>query len=132
MDKCIDGITQIKSLGLDELSQTINDTIEKRQAEVPFAEEIIVKHKKEFGVWASNQIFADLTKSFKAQMLEIKNTEIEYHKKKLSDPNEEHLNAISDRIIQKITTKLVTQLKDEKDEIQRMSQISLIKNMFNL
>lgn len=132
VDKCIDGIDHVKSLGLDELSQTINKTIVKRQAEIPFAEEIITKHKKEFGAWATNQIFADLTKAFKAQMLDIKTTEIEYHKKKLTDPNENHLNAISDRIIQKITTKLVTQLKDEKDEIQRMSQISLIKNMFNL
>jgi glutamyl-tRNA reductase len=132
VDKCIDSIGHIKSLGLDELSQTINQTITKRRAEIPSAETIITKHKKEFGAWASNQIFADVTKAFKTQMLNIKTDEIEYQKKKLTDANEDHLNAISDRIIQKITTKLVTQLKDEKDEIQRMSQISLIKNMFNL
>ena len=48
VDKSINELAHVKSLGLDELSQTINKTIAKRQAEIPFAEEIITKHKKEY------------------------------------------------------------------------------------
>lgn len=124
--------SNITTVGLDELSKTINKTIAVRQNEIPHAKEIIKQHLLEFEEWASHQVFADLTKSFKQKMVEIKSTEIEYHKKKLDNPNEDHLHAISDRIIQKITGNLVTQLKGEKNESERQAQMNLIKQMFKL
>jgi glutamyl-tRNA reductase len=122
----------VKSIGLDELSKTINKTISNRKNEVPFARSIIKTHLNEFEEWSSHQIFADLTKSFKHEMLIMKDAEIDFQKKKLDNANEEHLNAISDRIIQKITTRFITQLKSTTDEQERLSQINLVKNMFNL
>lgn len=132
VDENVNVHKHITSIGLDELSKTINETMSVRQNEVPFAIEVINKYFSEFEEWASHQIFSDLTKSFKNEMLSIKDVEIEYHKKKLEDPNEDHLHAISDRLIQKITTRLVTQLKNEKNEKQRLEQIKLIKDMFKL
>ena len=58
--------------------------------------------------------------------------EVAYHKKKLDNPNEDHLHAISDRIIQKLTSRLVTQLKNETNENARLTQMNLIKQMFKL
>lgn len=125
-------LKNVKCIRLDELSKTINSTIEKRKQQIPLAQQIIEQQLKEFEEWASHQVFADLTKSFKQKMIDIKSIEIEYHKKKLNQPNEEHLNAISDRLIQKITSQMVTHLKNEKDEQQRLSQMKLIKEMFKL
>ena len=71
-------------------------------------------------------------KSFKNKMIDIKSNEIEYHKKKLENPNEQHLNAISDRIIQKFTGKIVTQLKNETCEQTRLQKMNLLKEMFDL
>jgi glutamyl-tRNA reductase len=125
-------LSNVKSIGLDELSKTINSTIENRKQQIPLAEKIISNHIGEFEEWASHQVFADLTKSFKQKMVDIKSNEIEYHKKKLTNPNEEHLNAISDRLIQKITSQLVTHFKNETNDDQRKVQMELIKDMFKL
>lgn len=128
----VDELSNVKRIGLDELSKTINSTIENRKQQIPLAEIIISNHINEFKEWASHQVFADLTKSFKQKMVDIKSCEIEYHKKKLKNPNEEHLNAISDRLIQKITGQLVTHLKNEVNDDQRKVQMELIKDMFKL
>jgi len=122
----------VTKLGLDELSKTINETIATRQQEVPTALKIIEKYENEFDAWFSHQVFADLTKSFKNKMIDIKTNEIAYHKKKLDTPNEEHLHAISDRIIQKLTSKVVTHLKKESNRENQLAQIDLIKQMFQL
>jgi len=130
-----DNVTALENttlIGLDELSKTINKTLASRQKEIPFAEQIITINLKEFEEWASHQVFADLTKSFKQKMIDIKSTEIEFQKKKLDNPNEDHLHAISDRIIQKLTGKLVTQLKNDTCEQSRLSKMALIKDMFEL
>jgi len=132
VDSDIIDLENITSIGLDELSKTINKTIETRQKQIPKALEIIDEEFIEFEKWASHQIFADLTKSFKNEMVSIKNNEVQYHKKKLDNPNEDHLHAISDRIIQKLTSRLVTQLKNETNEQNRLDQMSLIKQMFKL
>jgi len=128
----VNELEHVSLIGLDELSKTINETIATRQKEIPKAKVIITEQLVEFEEWASHQVFAELTKSFKNEMVSIKNSEVEYHKKKLNNPNEDHLHAISDRIIQKLTSRLVTQLKNEKDEQVRLSQMSLIKQMFKL
>lgn len=132
VDESVSKMKGITCVGLDELSQTINETMEARQNDIPLAESIIQKFLADFDEWASQQVFSNLTKAFKNQMISIKTDEIEYHKKKLDNPNEDHLHAISDRIIQKLTTRLVTQLKSEKDEEARLKQMSLIKDMFKL
>lgn len=128
----VNSLDHITSIGLDELSKTINKTIENRQKEIPKAHLIINEQLLEFEEWASHQVFANLTKSFKSEMVSIKNSEVEYHKKKLENPNEDHLHAISDRIIQKLTSRLVTQLKSETCEETRLNKMDLIKQMFKL
>ncbi len=128
----VDELNNVKTIGLDELSKTINTTMQNRQKQIPLAEKIIANHLFEFEEWASHQVFADLTKSFKQKMVDIKSVEIEYHKKKLDNPNEDHLNAISDRIIQKMTGKLVTQLKNDTNEQSRLNKMNLLKEMFDL
>ena len=128
----VNGLSNVKSIGLDELSKTINATMENRKQQIPLAEVIIIEQLSEFEEWASHQVFSDLTKSFKNKMVEIKSTEIAYHKKKLDNPNEDHLHAISDRLIQKITGKLVKQLKNETCEQTRLKKMDLLKEMFDL
>lgn len=130
--KNITELSHVRRIGLDELSKTINQTKKNRMQQVPLAETIIKTHMEEFEKWASHQVFSDLTKSFKQKMVDIKKVEVEYHKKKLNNPNEEHLDAISNRLIQKITGKLVTQLKKENCEQTRQQKMNLIKEMFDL
>jgi len=125
-------LPNVNLMGLDELSKTINSTLSNRQSEVPAALAIIDKHLEDFKTWDSHQEFSEITLAFKKKMLTIKDNEIAFQKKKLDNPNEAHLHAISDRLIQKITTRFITHLKEEESEIIKSERIELIKNIFDL
>ena len=125
-------LDNVTLMGLDELSKTINSTLNNRKSEVPTALAIIDKHVEGFKTWDSHQQFSEITVAFKEKMLTIKDNEIAFQKKKLDNPNEDHLHAISDRLIQKITTRFITHLKEEESEIIKSERIELIKNIFDL
>ena len=63
-------------------------------------------------------------------MKTIKEEELDYQSKKLSDFNADHADAISDRIIQKITKQFANHLKDE--EVDSDSSLQLIQKVFQL
>ena len=128
----VEALDYVNFMGLDDLSKTINSTLINRKSEVPIALDILDKHIADFKNWDAHQEFAVLTQAFKDEMLTIKTDEINFQKKKLENPNEAHLHAISDRLIQKITTRFVTHLKNSSDDSEKAERIKLIKNMFDL
>ena len=132
VDAAVGQFDNVNLLGLDELSKTINSTLNNRKSEIPIALEIINKHFNDFKTWDSHQQFSEITIAFKEKMIAIKENEIAFQRKKLENPNEDHLHAISDRLIQKITTKFITHLKEEESEIIKAERIELIKNIFDL
>ena len=68
--------------------------------------------KGEFFQWVDNRKFAPTIKALKTKLESLKNAEMDFHRKKISDFNEEQAELISNRIIQKITTQFVNHLKD--------------------
>ncbi len=132
VDPEVGHLDNVNLLGLDVLSKTINSTLNSRKSEIPIAMEIVNKHLEAFKEWDSHQQFSEITIAFKEKMLAIKDNEIAFQTKKLENANIEHLNAISDRLIQKITTKFIKHLKKEESEIMKAERIELIKNIFDL
>lgn len=128
----IEALENVTLLGLDKLSKTIDTTIEKRENEIPIALKIVDQHVADFKVWDSHQEFSEITRAFKEKMISIKENEIAFQKRKLDNANEDHLHAISDRLIQKITTKFITHLKEEESEIVKSERIEMIKHIFDL
>ena len=56
----------------------------------------------------------------------LKNSEIDFQRKKINNFNEEQAEILSNRIIQKITTKFINHLKESnsaEDSLQFMQQI---------
>lgn len=115
---------------LDHLSRITDDTLERRKRFVPKAEAIIEEVKTDFIQWLETRKFAPVIKALKKKLKTMKDEELDYQSKKLSDFNEQHAEVISNRIIQKITKQFANHLKDDK--VDADTSLELIQKVFQL
>lgn len=132
--KEIDGVTLVH---LDHLSQMTDETLENRKLHIPAAELIIEEIKEEFLEWTKNRKFAPTIQALKEKLNSIKEGELNFQRKKLSNFDEMQAELISNRIIQKITNHFVNHLKDgdSMDEgiewIEKVFQLEQEKSFFS-
>ena len=115
---------------LDQLSQITDDTIEKRKEHIPAAERIIDELIIEFLNWSKTRKFAPTIHSLKEKLSNIKQSELNYQRKKIENFNEEQAEIISNRIIQKITTQFANHLKNDDTMVDE--SIEWIEKVFQL
>ncbi|WP_209400909.1 glutamyl-tRNA reductase [Pseudozobellia sp. WGM2] len=115
---------------LDHLSQITDDTLERRKRFIPEAEEIIEEVKHDFIQWLETRKFAPVIKALNKKLRTMKDEEMDYQSKKLSDFNEQHAEVISTRIIQKITKQFANHLKD--GDVDADTSLELIQKVFQL
>ena len=128
-----DNVTDLENvtvIHLDHLSQMTDDTLEKRKESVPQAEAIIEEVKDEFIKWLETRKFAPVIKALKKKLKTMKDEELDFQSKKLSDFNSVQADIISERIIQKITKQFANHLKDT--EIDSDTSLELIQRVFQL
>lgn len=123
----LDNVTVIH---LDHLSQMTDETLERRKQFIPQAEGIIEEIKSEFVQWLETRKFAPVIKALKKKLNTMKEEELDYHSKKLSDFNTEQADVISDRIIQKITKQFANHLKEANSDAD--DSLALIQKVFQL
>jgi glutamyl-tRNA reductase len=123
----IDGVSLVH---LDYLSQVTDETIEKRKEHIPAAESIIEEVMTEFLSWSKTRKFAPTIHSLKEKLSAIKQTELNYQRKKLDNFNEEQAEIISNRIIQKITNHFANHLKSEDTVVDE--SIEWINKIFQI
>ncbi|MGL5111664.1 MAG: glutamyl-tRNA reductase [Flavobacterium sp.] len=123
----IEGVTLIH---LDHLSQMTDETLENRKLHIPAAEAIIETIKDEFMAWTKSRKFAPTIHALKEKLNAIKNAELNFQSKKITDFNEEQAEIISNRIIQKITTQFANHLKDEDTMVDE--SIEWIEKVFQI
>jgi len=123
----LDNVTVIH---LDHLSQMTDNTLEKRKESIPQAEVIIEEVKEEFIKWLETRKFAPVIKALKKKLKIMKDEELDFQSKKLSDFNSVQADIISERIIQKITKQFANHLKDT--EIDSDTSLELIQRVFQL
>ncbi|PBN47076.1 glutamyl-tRNA reductase [Capnocytophaga sputigena] len=122
-------LPNVTLLHMDELSKRKDEALERRKESIPQALEIIEEVKGEFFQWVDNRKFAPTIKALKSKLENLKNAEMDFHRKKINDFNEEQAELISNRIIQKITTQLVNHLKDTSSIDE---SISWLQEVFQL
>ena len=123
-------LENVTLIHLDYLSQITDDTLERRKQFIPEAEEIIDEVKHDFIQWLETRKFAPVIKALKKKLKTMKDEELDYQSKKLSDFNEEQADVISNRIIQKITKQFANHLKD--DDVDADTSLELIQKVFQL
>jgi len=97
----VQDLDNIKLIHLDDLSQITDETLEKRKLHIPLAESIIEDVKAEFNNWLETRKFAPTIKALKSKLQDFKNAELDTHRKKITNFNEEQAELISEKLIQK-------------------------------
>ncbi len=120
----------VSVIHLDHLSQMTDKTLEKRKLSIPQAEGIIEEIMGEFIKWLENRKFAPVIKALKMRLKTMKEEELDFQSKKMSDFNSLQAEIISDRIIQKITTHFANHLKGNDTDSE--TSLELIQRVFQL
>lgn len=120
----------VSLIHMDYLSQLTDDTLEKRKLHIPAAEAIIDEVKTEFISWMKARKFAPTIHALKEKLNSIKDGELDFQRKKLSNFDQEQAEIISNRIIQKITTHFANHLKDDNTMVDE--SIEWIEKIFQI
>jgi glutamyl-tRNA reductase len=123
----LDGVTVVH---LDDLSKITDSTLENRKKHIPAAEAIIEDIKEEFVEWTNARKFAPTINALKEKLNTIKDTELNFQRKKISNFDEEQAEIISQRIIHKITTHFANHLKDRDTMVDE--SIEWIEKVFQI
>ena len=123
VSKEVKELPNVTLVNVDELSKITDATLAIRKQEVPFAEEIIQKHKDDFNEWLNHRRFTPAINALKQSLEVIQQNEINFHKKKINNFDEEQAAAITSRFIQKITTQFVKHLKSEETSVNQSIQV---------
>ena len=123
-------IENVTVIHLDHLSQMTDETLERRKQFIPEAEGIIEDVKSEFIQWLETRKFAPVIKALKRKLHTMKEEELDYQSKKISDFNPKQADVISERIIQKITKQFANHLKDSSSDSDE--SLELIQKVFQL
>jgi glutamyl-tRNA reductase len=126
----VEELKNVSLVHLDHLSQLTDETLEKRKAHIPIAENILTEVNNEFNSWLETRKFAPTIKALKHKLNDFASNEIETQRKKVSDFNEAQAETLSNNIIQKITNHFAHHLKD--DDIPTNESLELIKKVFQL
>lgn len=130
VDENVKEVEGVSLVHMDYLSQITDETLERRKEYIPAAENIIKGIIEEFMTWTKARKFAPTIHSLKEKLATIKQSELNYQRKKFSDFNEEQAEIISNRIIQKITTHFANHLKHEDTMVDE--SIEWIEKVFQL
>lgn len=115
---------------LDQLSKMTDQTLAKRKTYIPEAEAIIKEVQKDFNAWLETRKFAPTIKALKKKLRTMKDAELDFQSRKITDFNNEHAEIVSNRIIQKIMNQFASHLRDDSDSSNE--SLELIQKVFQL
>ncbi len=127
VEKSVNEYENISLVNVDELSIITSKTLAIRLEEVPKAEEIIEFYKGEFNEWLHHRKLVPAINALKESLESIQKDEINFQKKKIKNFDENQAEILTNRFIQKITTRFAKQLKEGEislnDGIEVMSKV---------
>ena len=126
----VNDLPGVEVIHLDHLSQMTDETLERRKASVPQAQEIIKEAEGDFNSWLETRKFAPTIKALKKKLKEMKDAEVDFQRKKISDFNDQQAEILGDRIIQKIMKQFANHLKGDSNSTDE--SLELIQKMFQL
>jgi len=123
-------LDNVKLIHLDHLSQMTDETLERRKQFIPQAKEIIVEVENDFNQWLETRKFAPTIKALKKKLKTMKDDELNFQRRKISDFNDEQAEIVSNRIIQKIMKHFANHLKEDTETTDE--SLELIQKVFQL
>lgn len=125
--KSLDNVTLVH---MDDLAKITDDTLEKRKAFIPAATTIIEEVSADFYSWLDTLKFVPTIQAIKHKLTDIKNSEVNTQRKKISNFNEEQVELVANNLIQKITNQFAHHLREDSKTSDE--SLALIKKIFQL
>ncbi|SDS41047.1 glutamyl-tRNA reductase [Gramella sp. MAR_2010_147] len=126
----VDELENVKLIHLDHLSQMTDETLERRKQFIPQAKEIITEVENDFNQWLETRKFAPTIKALKKKLKMMKDDELDFQRRKITDFNDEQAEIVSNRIIQKIMKHFANHLKGDTETTDE--SLELIQKVFQL
>jgi len=126
----VQDLKEVTLVHMDYLSQMTDETLENRKKFIPQAEAINEEIINEFITWTKSRKYAPTIHALKVKLNAIKEKELQAHRKKIANFDEDQIDLISNKIIQKITNHFANHLKDENTSVDE--SIDWIERVFQL
>jgi glutamyl-tRNA reductase len=127
VDPAVTTLPNVELINVDQLSRIQDETLQMRQQEVPKALSIIDEHMNEFLYWYKQRKHAVVLKAVKDKLTEIHAKEIQQQKGN-NQYNQEDMEAVSSRIIQKMINLMAGKVRRETDKSDQY--IAMINDIF--
>lgn len=128
--KDVKELSHVTLVHMDDLSKMTDKTLKRRQSFIPNAEAIIIEIQAEFDSWLETRKFAPTLHALKSKLVQLQKTEIETLSKKTSNFSQEHAEAASNKLIQKITNQFAHHLRNANGSTEE--SLALIQSIFQL
>jgi len=120
---------------LDSLNVIVEQNLTKRKAEIPKVEKIIEEELNNFWEWYNSLRAAPAIKDLRDLFEKIRNEEVGKNKNKFSSDDQEKLEIVTKRIINKILHHPTTELRkndNESGSSEATTKIGIIRDLFGL
>ncbi|HEY6435560.1 MAG TPA: glutamyl-tRNA reductase, partial [Ignavibacteriaceae bacterium] len=120
---------------LDSLNIIVDQNLSKRKTEIPKVEKIIEEEIDNFWEWYNSLQAAPAIKDLRDFFEDIRNEEVEKNKNKFSSEDQEKLDIVTKRIINKILHQPTIELRkaDESSaSVEASTKIGIIRDLFGI
>lgn len=120
----------VKIAHVDHLSELQGEALAKRKASIPKAKMIINDQLQEFNSWLSTRHLAPIFSSIREELEAIRQTELNYHRNKISHADSVTIEKITVNLMNKIARQCINHLKKNHQELS--NPVKTIESIFGI
>jgi glutamyl-tRNA reductase len=120
----------VKLINMDMLSDKLDETFRAREANIPLVENIIKEELDVFCEWLSQLSVVPTIRALNEKFDQIRKSELERYKNKLSEDTLSHIDMLTRRIVNKIVAHSIEHIKENKDREEEVTRI--IRDMYKI
>jgi glutamyl-tRNA reductase len=134
-DPSIKEIDNVFYSDIDALQSIVNQNLEKRQSQIPKIKKIIMEELIELFSWYNSLQISPIIRAIREQFEQIRVQEFEFFKNKFQPEQQENLELLTKRIINKLLhnpTVYLRKVADNDLQGDLNFRLNIIKEMFNI
>ncbi|KOY87370.1 glutamyl-tRNA reductase [bacterium 336/3] len=132
VDANVENIAGCMVYDIDHLQAKTNETLKRRQAEIPAVKRIVEEAIADFENWAKEMEISPTIQKLKNALEQIRKEEISKYSKKLSEQEAELIDKITGNLVQKIMKMPILQLKAACKRGEAETLIDVLNDLFDL
>ena len=130
VDPEVGELPNVTLIHMDELSRRTNETLKNREKYLPNAYKVMDELKDEFYAWIESRKMVPTITALNSKLKQYKDSELQKLTKSIGQEEQEQMMVISDKIVQKLTGKFASYLRNNSTEFDR--DLDFIQQIFKL